>query len=188
MCRAHQLQRILHLFFVLGRKDAQPPGIWNAPCRCKLKAGGQLGAAGVGQHQRQFLRPGVAGDAGKLLPVQQHRAAQRGQLSRQRFEQGGFARAVRANECQHLPLGSAQRDIPRKGSFAVADGKGVGFNRVLHRTSSRLRRSSSPMTTGAPNTAVTALMESSMGANRLRAIKSHSRQNAAPPRQQPGRT
>ena len=44
------------------------------------------------------------------------------------------------------------------------------------------------MTTGAPNTAVTALMESSVGANRLRAMRSHSRQNAAPPRQQPGRT
>ena len=80
MRRAHQLQRILHLFFVLGRKDAQPPGVGDAPRRCKLKAGSQLGAAGVGQHQRQLLRPGVAGNAGKFLPVQQHRAAQRGQL------------------------------------------------------------------------------------------------------------
>ena len=80
MRRANQLQRILHLFFVLGRKDAQPPGVGDAPCRCKLKTGGQLGAAGVGQHQRQLLRPGVAGNAGQLLPVQQHRAAQRGQL------------------------------------------------------------------------------------------------------------
>ena len=80
MRRAHQLQRALYLFFVLGRKDAQPPGVGNAPRRRKLKAGCQLGAAGVGQHQRQFLRPCVAGDAGKLLPVQQHRAAQRGQL------------------------------------------------------------------------------------------------------------
>ena len=44
------------------------------------------------------------------------------------------------------------------------------------------------MTTGAPNTAVTALMESSVGANRLRAIRSHSKQKAAPPRQQPGST
>ena len=44
------------------------------------------------------------------------------------------------------------------------------------------------MTTGAPNTAVTALMESSMGANKLRAIRSHSRQNAAPPKQHPGST
>ena len=75
MCRAHQLLRILYLFFVLGGKDAQPPGIGNAPRRRKLKAGGQLGAAGVGQHQRQLLRPGVAGNAGKLLSVQQHCAA-----------------------------------------------------------------------------------------------------------------
>ena len=44
------------------------------------------------------------------------------------------------------------------------------------------------MTTGAPNTAVTALMESSVGANRLRAIRSHSKQKAAPPSQQPGST
>ena len=75
MCRAHQFQRILHLFFVLGRKDAQPPGVGNAPRRRKFKAGGQLGAASVGQHQRQLLRTGVAEDAGKLLPVQQHCAA-----------------------------------------------------------------------------------------------------------------
>ena len=44
------------------------------------------------------------------------------------------------------------------------------------------------MTTGAPNTAVTELMDSSVGANRLRAIRSHSRQNDAPPRAQPGST
>ena len=44
------------------------------------------------------------------------------------------------------------------------------------------------MTTGAPNTAVTELMDSSVGANRLRAIRSHSRQNAAPPSAQPGST
>ena len=80
MCRAHQFQSALYLFFVLGRKDAQPPGVRDAPSRRKFKAGGQLGAASVGQHQRQLLRTGVAGDAGKLLPVQQHRAAQRGQL------------------------------------------------------------------------------------------------------------
>ena len=75
MCRAHQFQRILHLFFVLGRKDAQPPGVRDAPSRRKFKAGGQFRAAGVGQHQRQLLRTGVAEDAGKLLPVQQHCAA-----------------------------------------------------------------------------------------------------------------
>ena len=44
------------------------------------------------------------------------------------------------------------------------------------------------MTTGAPNTAVTALIESSVGANMLRAMRSHSRQKAAPPRQHPGST
>ena len=45
---SHQLQRILYLLFVLGGKDAQPPGVGDASCRRKLKAGGQLGAAGVG--------------------------------------------------------------------------------------------------------------------------------------------
>ena len=47
----------------------------KAPSRRKLKTGGQFRAASVGQHQRQLLRTGVAGDAGKLLPVQQHCAA-----------------------------------------------------------------------------------------------------------------
>ena len=75
MRRAHQLQRVLYLLFVLSGKDAQPPGVGDASCRRKLKAGGQLGAAGVGQHQRQLLRPSVAGNVGKLLPVQQYRAA-----------------------------------------------------------------------------------------------------------------
>ena len=75
MCRAHQLQRTLYLLFVRSGKNAQSSGVGDASCRCKLKAGGQLGASGVGQHQRQLLRPGIAGDAGKFLPVQQHCAA-----------------------------------------------------------------------------------------------------------------
>ena len=44
------------------------------------------------------------------------------------------------------------------------------------------------MTTGAPNTAVTELMDSSVGANRLRASRSQNRQKAAPPKQHPGST
>ena len=44
------------------------------------------------------------------------------------------------------------------------------------------------MTIGAPNTAVTELMDSSVGANRLRAIRSHSKQKVAPPSAQPGST
>ena len=42
------------------------------------------------------------------------------------------------------------------------------------------------MTTGAPNTAVTELMLTSVGANAVLAIRSLARQNAAPPRKQPG--
>lgn len=42
------------------------------------------------------------------------------------------------------------------------------------------------ITTGAPNTAVTELMESSVGANIVRAIRSLNRQNTAPPRKLPG--
>ena len=45
-----------------------------------------------------------------------------------------------------------------------------------------------PITMGAPNTAVTELMLTSVGAKAVRAMRSQSRQNAAPPRQQPGRT
>ena len=44
------------------------------------------------------------------------------------------------------------------------------------------------MTTGAPKTAVTELMLSSVGAKRVRASRSHSRQKAAPPKKQAGRT
>lgn len=44
------------------------------------------------------------------------------------------------------------------------------------------------ITTGAPNMAVTELILSSEGANTVRAIKSQNRQNAAPPRKQPGIT
>ena len=42
------------------------------------------------------------------------------------------------------------------------------------------------MTTGAPNTAVTELMLSSVGAKTVLAAKSQNRQNTAPPRKQPG--
>ena len=43
------------------------------------------------------------------------------------------------------------------------------------------------MTTGAPRTAVTVLMASSVGANTVRATRSHTRQNTAPKRKLPGR-
>ena len=42
------------------------------------------------------------------------------------------------------------------------------------------------MTTGAPNTAVTELMASSVGANAVRAMRSHIMQNTAPHRNVPG--
>ena len=42
------------------------------------------------------------------------------------------------------------------------------------------------MTIGAPNTAVTELIESSFGANAVRAIKSQKRQNTAPPKKHAG--
>ena len=89
-------------------------------------------------------------------------------------------------------LTDAEADVLYQGRFAVADGKVLGAAvefRIAHsRPSCVWRRTSSQMTTGAPKTAVTELMDSSVGANRLRAMRSQSRQNAAPPRQQPGRT
>ena len=44
------------------------------------------------------------------------------------------------------------------------------------------------MTTGAPNTAVTELMLSSVGANAVLAIRSQKRQNTAPPKKHAGIT
>ena len=44
------------------------------------------------------------------------------------------------------------------------------------------------ITTGAPNTAVTELMESSVGANNVLASRSLNRQKTAPPRKHPGIT
>ena len=43
-----------------------------------------------------------------------------------------------------------------------------------------------PITTGAPNTAVTELMLRSVGAKAVRAMRSHRRQKAPPPRKQAG--
>lgn len=42
------------------------------------------------------------------------------------------------------------------------------------------------ITTGAPNTAVTVLMESSVGANSVRAIRSQNRQQMPPPKKHAG--
>lgn len=42
------------------------------------------------------------------------------------------------------------------------------------------------MTTGAPKTAVTELMLTSVGAKAVRAMRSQNRQNAPPPRNRPG--
>ena len=108
------------------------------------------------------------------------------------FVVAGSCRAVGADEGEDGPLPDAEFDVLHQGRFAVADGKVLGAAvefRIAHsRPSCVWRRTSSQMTTGAPKTAVTELMDSSVGANRLRAMRSQSRQNAAPPRQQPGRT
>ena len=118
----HQRKGVPHGLFVRFGKDAQPPGVGDAARRRKLKTGGQLGAAGVGEHQGQPLCAGRAGVGGKVLAAQQHGAAEGGQLPGQRFEQRGFARAVRADEGQDLPAPDAEGDGLGQRCFAVADG------------------------------------------------------------------
>ena len=125
--RAHPLQCCPHLPPILIRQDAQPPGVGDAPGRNKLETGGQLHRAGVRRHQSHFLCPGGAGIADQILTIQQHRAAQRSQLPRKRFEQGGFARAVRPDQGQDLAPPDAQRDLLRQRRFAVTDGKTAGL-------------------------------------------------------------
>ena len=92
------MQSIPHLLPVLLGQDAQPPGVGVAPGSGHIKAGGQLGVAGVGQHQGHFARAGIGGVGGQVLALQQHSAVLRRQLPGQRFEQGGFARAVGADQ------------------------------------------------------------------------------------------
>ena len=48
---SHQSQRIAHGLPVCLGEEAQPPGVGDAPGCGKLEAGGQLGAAGVGEHE-----------------------------------------------------------------------------------------------------------------------------------------
>ena len=119
----HQSQRVAHGLPVGLGEEAQPPGVGDAPGCGKLEAGGQLGAAGVGEHEGEPLCAGAAGVGGQILSVQQHCAAHGGQLARQCFEQGGFARAVRPDEGQDLPWSDAQRDMLGQRCFAVADGE-----------------------------------------------------------------
>ena len=189
---SHEGQRGVDLPPVLRREDAQPPRVGVAPGGGHLETGGQLGAAGVGHHQGHLPGALRAGVVRKALSVQQDSAPLRGQLGRQRLEEGRFARTVGSDEGEDAPLFGSEADVLHQGRFAVADGKVIGaaegFFFAHSRPPSVWRRTSSQMTTGAPKTAVTELMDSSVGANRLRAIRSQSRQNAAPPRQQPGRT
>ena len=105
------------------------------------------------------------------------------------LQQGGFACAVGADEGQDLARLHPEANIREQRCLAVADGKLPRSAKCffVHHAPSRseLRRTSSQMTTGAPNTAVTELMDSSVGANRLRASRSQNRQKAAPPRAAP---
>ena len=135
---AHQLQRMVYLPAVLSGQDAQPPGVGVASGRNKVKAGGQLGAAAVRSHQSHAAGTLAAGAAGQRRAVQQHCAAQRLQLPRQRFEQGGFACTVGADEGKDLPGLYAQRNIVQKHFFVVADGKAAGpaQNIFVHRAPS----------------------------------------------------
>ena len=132
----HQFQRVPHGLPVGIGQDAQPPGIGDAPGGGKLKAGSQLGAAGMGQHQGQLPGPGRAGVIGQAAAIQQDSPAQGGQLARQRFEQSGFARAVWPDEGQDLPRHRPQRDAGSKGRTAIADGQFFRFTAVFHRTPS----------------------------------------------------
>ena len=72
------------------------------------------------------------------------------------------------------------------GQLAVQSGAVLlqGQNLTTYTPNARARK----MALMLPHTRRTELMDSSVGANRLRAMRSQSRQNAAPPRQQPGRT
>ena len=182
----------MDLALIFCREDTQPSRVGVAPGGRHLEAGDQLGAAGVRHHQGHFAGALRAGVVREIFAVQQDSAPLGGQLRCQRLEQGGFSRAVGADEGEDGPLPDAESDVLHQGRFAVADGKVLGAAvefRITHsRPSCVWRRTSSQMTTGAPKTAVTELMDSSVGANRLRAMRSQSRQNAAPPRQQPGRT
>jgi len=72
-CGLHQFQCGPHLLFVGGREHTQPPGVRVAPGSSHVKAGRQLGADRVGQHQRQLAGAGIGGVGGQVLPVQQHR-------------------------------------------------------------------------------------------------------------------
>ena len=58
----------------------------------------------------------------KTLAAQQHGAAEGGQMPGQRFEQRGFARAVRADAGQDLRAPDTQGDGRGQRCFAVAGG------------------------------------------------------------------
>ena len=66
-------------------QNAQPPGVGVAPGGGDLKAGRQLGAGRVGQHQCQLAGACVGGVGGQRFSVQQYRAALGRQLPGQRF-------------------------------------------------------------------------------------------------------
>ena len=90
-----------------------------------------------GSIRASFRGPG-AGPAviGQAAAIQQDSPAHGGQLARQRFEQGGFARAVWPDEGQDLPRHRPQRDAGSKGRAAIADGQLFRFTAVFHRTPS----------------------------------------------------
>ena len=81
----HQMQGVTHLLLILIREDAQSPGVGVAAGGGHVKAGGQLGAGRVGQHQCQLAGACVGGVGGQRFSVQQYRAALGRQLPGQRF-------------------------------------------------------------------------------------------------------
>ena len=82
--------------------------------------------AGVGQHQGHFARAGIGGVGCQVLALQQHSAALRRQLPGQRFEQGGFARAVWPDEGENLSGTHGKRDVPNQCLVVIAYGELVG--------------------------------------------------------------
>ena len=181
------MQRVENLLFIFFGEDSETTGIRVTPCCGDIKAGRELCAVRVRHHQRHFARAGSRCVYRKGLPIEQNGPSLRRKLRGKRFHQGRFTRAVRADKRQNLSALGGEFDMLQKRRI-VADRKVVRFT-IAHAAASLLcLRTSSKITTGAPKIAVTELTESSVGANILRAMRSHKRQNAAPPKTHPGST
>ena len=121
MFRMHCGQSFIYLFFIMRRKDAQPPGIGISSHRCHIAAGHQFGLDPSRKHYSHAPGQLSGGKLQEIFHLQQDFPVNRFQLTGDAFEDRRFSRAVWADQRHDFAALHANLDSVDQGAAVIAD-------------------------------------------------------------------